>query len=73
MYNPNQTDQDDKVGDVCDNYPTINNANQDELDNNGIGDACDEGKCIYSKFQYCRKKIYPILTIPTQLSKKNAP
>jgi len=40
----NQTDTDgDGRGNVCDNCPAVANADQADSNNNGVGNACDEG------------------------------
>lgn len=31
----------DNIGDVCDNCPSIANAAQTDVNENGIGDSCD--------------------------------
>ena len=43
MKNKNQADQDnDRVGDVCDNCVYAPNRNQKNTDGDTTGDACDE-------------------------------
>jgi hypothetical protein len=38
---------DDGVGDVCDNCPTLPNPDQADANGNGIGDVCEPCQCPY--------------------------
>ena len=46
-------DDDDGVGDACDNCPLVENADQSDDDDDVVGDACDNCIPIYDDSEYC--------------------